>query len=211
MLGVELSNLLGLELKTIQSRSYRDSDYFALAIKNLIESNDYYFEKLLFKVIDLRIRSIVTLEMVNSLGWDRSVYVKNLFKSSSGAFSILEKNTDIEFPKLTLSSRKLMFHLIVILLILTAIAFVFFQNIQLVAANLSHLMFILPIFFFSLYALVLVLFPSLSKASTPPDNMTYNDLLRELIAINRDVFLVNDYDKLIKFINMVIDFEVTQK
>jgi hypothetical protein len=155
------------------------------------------FGKFLFAIFDSKTRNALikvasienNLEGLTPL---KKIFQKNDVRTS---FESLESNTGLIFPELVVPSYKYFIQLSLFVVPIIIVVALVLDNIEFLAGNFLLLKwgFITPFIFLPYFAFD-ILFPNFFKPSNLPNDMSYGELISELVILNRQDYIDNNWE-----------------
>ncbi len=187
---------MGFSEDELDAAVIKDEEDLKDKILVVLQQNPLFFEKFLFKVFDVKTRNALRTILDDHYKIEGLTPLRVMLKRNDlrKTFEHLKSNTGLAFPLLEVPAYKNLIGLglyvvpVLILLVLVLKYFEFFA----VSFVLLKWVFVTPFLFLPHFVFDLI-FPSFFLPSKIPFDMTYGELISDLIAINRQDYMDNDW------------------
>jgi len=199
---------MGLSGDELKAADIKDEEDLKYKILEVLQEYPLVFEKFLFKVFDVKTRNALHSILDDQYKIEGLTPLRVILKKSDlrKTFEHLKSKTGLTFPLLEVPAYKNLIGLglyvvpVVILVVFVVKNFEFFA----VSFVLLKWVFVTPLLFLPYFVFDLI-FPSFFLPSKIPFDMTYSELISDLIAINRQDYMDNDWKLAYAEISLFLD------
>jgi hypothetical protein len=166
-------------------------------IVTVFKEHPIIFGKFLFAIFDSKTRDALSKNVRFGNALEGLTPLNEIFKKSNirTNFEKLESNTGLVYPTLVVPTYKYLIQLSLFVTPIIILGIIILNNIDFFVGNYLLLKwgFITPIIFLP-YIAFDILFPNFFKPSSLPRDMSYGELISELVILNRQNYIDNNWE-----------------